>query len=268
MGNKPIDWEAIQKKPGKDYKLSGTMILDFRKTIESQKEELTTKSSKIKALEDEKAKMQADLEAKANDLAKKIETIEKERDDKIKSLEQEMATKTESIKEQEDLNKQMAEKLDTAAGSVIEQTSAVAEKDACIEEKDARIAELENELAKRQDTIQQLESLAESAAADKDRLEQEIKSMEEQQDTLVNKVMDLEDKIQKPARVVTEDDMETVRACNTCKQYVLALEEYKHIQAVKLFDATHRGHMLATLTYGDVKDDFTSKTEEYLEKIG
>ncbi|HME53474.1 MAG TPA: hypothetical protein VKM55_14715 [Candidatus Lokiarchaeia archaeon] len=74
--------------------------------------------------------------------------------------------------------------------------------------------------------------------------------------------------VQIPARVMPEDDMETVRACNTCKQYVLALKGYKYIRVVKLFDATHRGHMLATLTYGDVKNDFTSKTEEYLEKLG
>jgi len=53
-----------------------------------------------------------------------------------------------------------------------------------------------------------------------------------------------------------------------CKQFVLALEDYKYISAVQIFDVKYRGHMLATLTYGDVKEDFTSKTEEFLQKVG
>ncbi len=274
MGNKPIDWEKIESQPDKEHKILGKDIITFRSTIEGQKGEIDRNMAAIKALGDEKQKLQSMMQSereRADDLAKKVESLKdaaKDGNAYAQTLERENEATVQALKARiqqlETLEKELASKLDMSASTVIE-------KEGIIAEKESAIAALKSEIIKVQEQNKQVvlekENVVASTKAEKEKLEQEMKSLEDQRDTLVDKVMELEDKVQKPVRITPAEDVETVRACVSCKQYVLAKEEYKYIQAMHLFEAAHRTHMLATLTYADVKKEFSTKTQEFLDKV-
>nr|MDO8113636.1 hypothetical protein [Candidatus Sigynarchaeota archaeon] len=208
MGNKPIEWEKIEKQPDKEHKILGKDILTFRSTIEGQQGEIDKNKAAIKALDEEKRKLQSMLQLereRADGFGKKVESLEKSMKDGetlAQSLERENAATNQVMKSRiqqlETLEKELAQKLDIAASTIIE-------KDGTIAEKESAIAALKSEAIKVQEQIRQVESeketLTASAKAEKEKLDQEIKSLEEQRDTLVDKVMELEDKVQKPVHI-------------------------------------------------------------------
>ncbi|MHA1683685.1 MAG: hypothetical protein ACTSUE_22295 [Promethearchaeota archaeon] len=58
------------------------------------------------------------------------------------------------------------------------------------------------------------------------------------------------------------------RTCMKCKQYILIKDgSYKNQKAVEAFERDHHGHFLGTVDYNEVKDDYQSKTNEYMDKL-
>jgi hypothetical protein len=58
-----------------------------------------------------------------------------------------------------------------------------------------------------------------------------------------------------------------VRACLRCHTYVLVKEGYQNQQAIKLFEKDHTGHVMGTVDYIEVRNGFTSVTNEYMDRI-
>ncbi len=58
-----------------------------------------------------------------------------------------------------------------------------------------------------------------------------------------------------------------VRSCIKCKLYVVIKDgSVQNQKAVRNFEKDHIGHILATVDYNEVKDDYTSQTNEYMDK--
>ena len=97
-------------------------------------------------------------------------------------------------------------------------------------------------------------------------LENDITALEGEKAKLQQEVDDL----LAPQRALTTPSMkdQNVRACNTCKQYVLMKEgEYKSMRAMQIFEGAHNGHMLATLDLSEVPKGYEDRTVEFIEKL-
>nr|MDO8118680.1 hypothetical protein [Candidatus Sigynarchaeota archaeon] len=58
-----------------------------------------------------------------------------------------------------------------------------------------------------------------------------------------------------------------VRSCIKCRVYVVLKEgSVQNQKAIRSFEKDHIGHILATVDYNEVKDEYKSQTNEYMEK--
>jgi DNA repair exonuclease SbcCD ATPase subunit len=103
--------------------------------------------------------------------------------------------------------------------------------------------------------------------AEKTRLAQQVHDLEEQRDAAIDKLMEMEAMHKKTEHLSQPDDLDTTRACMTCKEYILYKEDdYRYTKALHLFDAFHRAHMVSTVTASEIRSGYTSKTKEFLDK--
>nr|MDO8088502.1 hypothetical protein [Candidatus Sigynarchaeum springense] len=101
---------------------------------------------------------------------------------------------------------------------------------------------------------------------EKGQLEKEVADLQQQRDAALEQYVELEKSIKKP-KALDQSDLSTARACMTCKHYIIFTEgDYNSVKAIHLFDATHRGHMVSTVTYSEVKSGYVSKTDEFLDR--
>ncbi|MBD3187018.1 hypothetical protein GF325_09340 [Candidatus Bathyarchaeota archaeon] len=52
-----------------------------------------------------------------------------------------------------------------------------------------------------------------------------------------------------------------------CKEYIIIKDgSYKNQKAIQLFEREHSGHFIGTVDYTEVKEGYTSKTNEYMDR--
>ncbi len=293
MDSNGIPWQKIQEKPDKEHKVPGRSLLAFRNELDAQK-------NMISSLKTEIEKMKADSSQNVNALQHDNEIIR----ENVNACEKEIREQRAAISRLEEDNSSLRKEIEIieANKSKIEATlnqDLQKEKNAAIElkaelekardalqsvsailsgaqaEKTTMEASLKGEIEKRQQVAEnvqaQLEGVLESKQRELDALEADLAKERENVDKLADKILELEDEL-KPKEIMPKAeadlDLTAVRACMTCKHYVLVKDgDYKYVLAMQSFDTHHRGHMLGTLTYGEVKNTFSSKTAEFLEKV-
>jgi chromosome segregation ATPase len=274
MGNESIPWDKIQKQPDKDHKLRGKDILEFRSAIESQQSELDKRSRTVKQLESEKNSVENALNterSKAVELERKMASLEldyKNKDAKARLMETEAARKV------QELQQKIAELEGREHELKTERDRVKAEKQAKEQELEAmgrQIDAFKRDISDLQGRIVTIEAQKGELDAllfdEKTRLEKQVLDLQEQRDAAVDQYLDLENTIKKPRIKMESEDLATARACMTCKHYVLYKEgDYQYVKAVHLFDAVHRAHMVSTVTFSEVKNGYTAKTQEFIEK--
>ncbi len=268
-----IPWEKIEKQPDKEHKLRGKDILEFRTAIEAQQMEIDNRSRTLKQLETEKSSVESALNAersKAVELERKVATLEldyKNKDARARLMETEMSKKLQEL--QLKVSELEAHEHDLQS-----------ERDRVKEEKMTKEKELEamarqietfkhdiGELQGRIVAIEAEKGELDARLAEKAQLEKQVHDLQEQRDAAVDKYLELEDQIKKPKVTMGSDELATARACMTCKEYIIYNDDdYKYVKAMHLFDAVHRGHMVSTVTFSEVKKGYNSKTQEFIEK--
>ncbi|MBN2150434.1 MAG: hypothetical protein JW839_03205 [Candidatus Lokiarchaeota archaeon] len=262
-----IPWEKIEKQPDKEYKIRGKDVIEFRAAIEAQQSEIDNGSQAVKQLEAEKTSVEGALNAekkRAADLERKVATLEldyKDKDAKARSKDAEMAKKVQELQETiaglEGRGKQVEAERDLAKREIEAMARQIDAFKRDIGDLQARIVAIEAEKGELNTSLQE----------EKQRLEQQVHDIQEQRDAAIDKYLELEDAIKKPEIKLEAEDLATARACMTCKEYVLYKEgDYKYVKAVHLFDAVHRAHMVSTVTLSEVKNGYTPKTQEFIEK--
>ncbi len=269
-----IPWEKIEKQPDKEHKLRGKDILEFRTAIEAQQMEIDNRTRTVKQLETDKSTVENALNAersKATELERKVASLEldyKNKDAKVRLIETEMSKKLQEM--QQKIAELEAHEQDLKA-----------ERDRVNEEKQTKEKELEamahqieafkrdiGELQGRIVAIEAEKGVLDTRLVDeKSRLEKQVLDLQEQRDAAIGKYLELEDTIKKPKATMGSDELATARACMTCKDYIIYNEgDYRYVKAMHLFDAVHRGHMVSTVTFSEVKAGYTSRTQEFIEK--
>ncbi|MHA1377968.1 MAG: hypothetical protein ACTSRG_06265 [Candidatus Helarchaeota archaeon] len=100
-----IEWEKIEQKPEKDYKVPGEYLLEQRALVESKNQDLAEKSLTIKHLNEELKNSKAEAETRGNKVKEMIEKFG-ELNVKFEELNQKLETIT---KENEELKKELEE---------------------------------------------------------------------------------------------------------------------------------------------------------------
>ncbi|MEX2682897.1 MAG: hypothetical protein Q6373_015010 [Candidatus Sigynarchaeota archaeon] len=263
--NKSIPWDKIENQPEKEHKIRGRDIIEFRSTIEAQQGALDERNRKIKQLETEKASVESALNAeraRAADLERRLSTLEHDYKNKVakaSSTEAEVQRLQEKIAGLEGHGKEIESERDRAKQELEAMGRQIENFKRDIGDLQARVIAIEAERAEKGELSARLQQ-------EKEQLEKEVADLQQQRDAALEQYVELEKTIKKP-KALDQSDLATARACMTCKQYIILTEgDYNSVKAIRLFDATHRGHMVSTVTYSEVKNGYTSKTDEFLEK--
>jgi len=230
-------FDKIAMNPDKEFKVFGRDILAFKQQLDAQKAELDKLHANLADLVSERRKLDTGLQverSRSEELEKQIATLQgdyKSRDLKVHSMEDEVASKLKKM--ENEMAAKIKEMQDKIQDLESREQELIKEREAVIVERDAKIAAVQDE-----------------------------------RDILVAKLSEMQKMVPKAEPVPDIDDQAMVRACMTCKEYMLVDEgNYKNTRAMILFDTAHRGHMLGTLTHGEVKGGFLPKTRAYLEKV-
>ena len=79
-----IDFEKIKEKPEKQYKIEGTIILNYRDTVQSQKSEIESQKRKINELNNVVSKLNTEI----NELSEKIGNVKTEINELVQQREE------------------------------------------------------------------------------------------------------------------------------------------------------------------------------------
>jgi chromosome segregation ATPase len=209
--------------------------------------------------------------SKAADLERKVATLEldyKNKDAKARLMETEMSKKLQELQQKVAELEAHERDLQTERDRVKEEKQT---KEQELEAMARQIETFKRDIADLQGRIVAIEAekgeLDARVADEKASLEKQVLDLQEQRDVAVDQFIELEKSVKKPKSTMGSEELATTRACMTCKEYIIYNDDdYKYVKAMHLFDAVHRGHMVSTVTFSEVKKGYTSKTQEFIEK--
>lgn len=233
----PIEWDKIQAKPTKEYKVIGQELLSFKQKIEELTKIRTEESGFTKNLENKVAELTAE---------------NKQKDEKISSLEADISGKDEKLASLEPELNEKNEKINSLEGKISELNNSIATKEAELAnlnenlstsdskslEIQAQIAEKESELGKlTTEKDSEIEKLKAEAEDFRNQLEELLKNLEtnentlkERDDEIANMTAKIEElKEQIPKKHVYETAEETVKGAQCPKCGWPIREEYKTV---------------------------------------
>jgi len=231
----PIEWDKIQSKPTKEYKVIGQELLNFKQKIDEMTKIRAEESDFIKNLE--KKVSEITTENKQKD--EKINSLEidlNEKNEKVSSLESELTEKNEKINSLEanisELNNTISTK-DTELANLNENLSISNSKSSKVQnqvaEKESALAKLKSEsqsaLAKSKTETEDMRNQLEEILKDLETKENIIKEKEEEIASLNAKIEELKEQI--PKKPVYEEAEETVKGAQCPKCGWPIQEEYK-----------------------------------------
>ena len=262
MGDKDIPWEKVQDKPNKNFKVSGSLLIEFRKKIEDQKGKISELDASINELKGIHSKKTKEHAGKIENFEKTLFNLEKaieEKENQVKLMQEDLESKSRNMND-------TIQQLEAREREILDELEAEKQQKM---ELGSKIADLHGKIKLLNENSFHLEADKSWLTARAITRDLKLERLERENDALIDKIIDkkMGDAGKFEPSVDFEEFHTQVRACMTCKEYVLAKQEYKYQRAVQIFDASHRGHMLGTLTYQEVKQDFSSKTDEFLQRV-
>jgi chromosome segregation ATPase len=186
-----IEWEKVETKPEKDYKVQGKLLIDFRAKIVNLEKEAASLKEEIGKL----AKAKSDLEG---NLRNANETIKKN-EAKIQDLEKSGKDKDAQINEKSNAIASLNGKVE---GMKVSLDTTIHDKDAkykqLLDEKDAlkdRIAALERDKAMLKDSEVGMKNNIQALDKDMLTLEKEIEAVRKERDDLAEKLKFMDDEM-------------------------------------------------------------------------
>ena len=191
----PIEWDKIENKPTKDYKVVGTELLDFKLKLERNIAELTKLRTEDSAFSAKLEKKVADLTAENKRMIERIKSVEvdlKGSSEKIASVEPDLKGKNEKIVALETELQEKNEKIATLETGVNELNNSISAKDAelarltqDISEKTSKITKIQGDATGLQANFSQLRSQSAGKESELENLKSETESMRNQLEELL-----------------------------------------------------------------------------------
>ena len=254
-----LNWDQIKSKPTKDHKVKGEILIGMRDKLATQDADLKDVRSKLSSITSERdatAQKLSDATAKAEKLEHELQGSRSSFEDQASSQASELEAATTRANELDARLKESEAKVSALESSLQGATSRADQGEGKASELAIRVAELEAQ-------VTELESKVTSAEDDLAKVLVERDSLKA---SLQGYIDASTPEIEPEAPVMVKESI-NVRACMTCKQYVMLREDYKHQRAAEIFDMYHRGHMISTLDLDEVKDKkYLTKTDEFLKK--
>ena len=200
-----INWEKIEEKPEKDYKVPGTYLLSERQTIANQEDRIEQQNAIILEIKKEVENLNFELQTRNN----KILELSSQT---IPALNQEIAQLKETNQMYEDLKTTMEEEISGFNDIVEELKQNDKLKEEILTEKSNKIEELMNGLEKFQKRVDELEKLIETLPTidEVENMKGEIKGKGEEITNLLKRIDELEQQ-PPPEPLVSEDELEELR---------------------------------------------------------
>ncbi|MHA1847521.1 MAG: hypothetical protein ACTSYS_15650 [Promethearchaeota archaeon] len=255
-----IQWDKIGQKPEKSYKIPGQVLLNLKKKIALLSRSNDELEKRLSKEINGKGELMAELSVAREKVSiNEAKILEKE--EIIKSHAREIS----SLKDERDSLRMESAALKDDYLSKIRLRD---EEIRILEFKMEKAKQLMDELEQKVFHEQSLNSLNVARYIFMLALfQKKLAMMARENMFLIDKVVELETEREIKVTPVQDHQVMNVRACMTCKQYVLIKDDdYLYQRANELFKGYHRGHMLGTLNYNEVKKGFSSRTQEFLEK--
>jgi DNA repair exonuclease SbcCD ATPase subunit len=239
----PIEWDKMENKPTKDYKVVGTELLDFKISMERKIAELNKLRSEDSASLDKLEKKSADLSAENKRMIERIKSLEldlKGTSEKVATIEPNVKEKNEKIAALEAELQEKNEKIASLETGVNELNNSISVKNAEIARLENLKRETEENLKRENESMrEQLEELLKDSDAKDDALKKRDGEFAEQSNknaeltkTIENlnaKVAELKELI--PKKPVYEKAEEVVKGTTSCPKCGWSLmEEYKYVE--------------------------------------
>ncbi|NHI93340.1 MAG: DUF2730 family protein [Candidatus Lokiarchaeota archaeon] len=207
-----INWEKIEEKPDKEFKISGEYLLSTKQTIANQEERIEEQSGIILDLKKEMEVLQIELQTKNN----KILELSSQT---IPSLNEEIALQKEQVKAYEEFKSTLEGEITNFKDIVDNLKQNDALKEEIITEKNNKIEELMEGLEKFQKRVDELEKVIETLPKidEVEELKAEIKGKGEEISNLIKKIEELESR--PPLEpLVSEEELENLRKRPTAEE--------------------------------------------------
>ncbi len=259
-----IEWDKIESKPTKGYKVDGQDLLDLHKKILSYEKEieelkkvraelnhsldsLEEKVSNLNSsIKDKDAKIQT-LEASINEKDAKLSKITSEKDAEISKITSEKDAELSRIASEKDAKiSKIASETESEISSLISQkdeliSKLTSEKESAVDtikiEMDEKLSKDSQEIQNLSNQIAQMQSEIESKTNNLANKEEEISQLNKTIEQLNSKIEELKEQI--PKKPIYEEAEETVKgpACPKCGW--TTLEDYKIIDGKKVLIRKH-----------------------------
>ncbi|MBD3186852.1 hypothetical protein GF325_08510 [Candidatus Bathyarchaeota archaeon] len=269
MGTQDISWKDIENKPGKKHKVRGEALLGLKVELVKREGRISDLQGQNESLEKQIGKLRDQLGQSMNNSTMLEEQVTKKGEyiNRLEGRLEELKGKVEfHLQNESTLQGQLDEFKVELEGVNQVKKRLQQEKEELVQQRD----ELESKLFSAEARNSRMVATYLDAVA---KLERDVASLEHEKELLVDEILagreqaPQQGNLPSSKHIPTVSDESNVRACMTCKQYVLIKDgDYRYQRAIQRFEGYHRGHMLGTLTFSEVKHGFSSKTDEFLNK--
>jgi predicted nucleic acid-binding Zn-ribbon protein len=228
----PIEWDKIENKPTKEYKVVGTELLDFKLKLERNIAELTKLRTEDSAFSAKLEKKVADFSAENKQLLEKIKVLEVElrgSSDKIGSIEPDLKGKSEKIAALETELQEKNEKIASLETGVNELNNSIAAKDAELAKLNVDISEKGSAIAKIQGEASGLRSQSAGKESELENVKREAESMRNQLEELLKESDTKEAALKKSEAEIAELNTKNTELNKTVEALNAKITELKEL---------------------------------------